>query len=79
MVEARRLPILKYISTLLNPILQYFGQMPSNDYCDMIIQAWAPAIPNIIALEAQSKKKSFTKQNDNVQSSQPASNILQPM
>ncbi|CAG8602564.1 11749_t:CDS:2, partial [Dentiscutata erythropus] len=27
----------------------------------------------------QSKKKSFTKQNDNVQSSQPASNILQPM
>src|SRR5437763_1310830 len=27
---------------------------------------------------AQSKKKSFTKQNDNVQSSQPASNILQP-
>ena len=29
--------------------------------------------------QAQSKKKSFTKQNDNVQSLQPASNILQPM
>jgi len=28
--------------------------------------------------QAQSKKKSFTKQTDNVQSSQPASNILQP-
>ena len=27
--------------------------------------------------QAQSKKKSFTKQNDNAQSSQPASNILQ--
>ncbi|CAG8856220.1 11458_t:CDS:1, partial [Gigaspora margarita] len=28
MAEARRLPILKYVSTLLNPILQYIGQMP---------------------------------------------------
>lgn len=27
------------------------GQMPPSDYCDMIIQAWAPAIPNMMALE----------------------------
>ncbi|CAG8455123.1 8475_t:CDS:1 [Cetraspora pellucida] len=51
MAKARRLPILKYISTLLNPIPQYMGQMPSSDYCDMIIQAWASAIPNMMALE----------------------------
>ncbi|CAG8854695.1 15886_t:CDS:1, partial [Gigaspora margarita] len=49
--EARRLPTLKYVSTLLNPISQYMGQMLSSDYCDMIIQAWAPAIPNMMALE----------------------------
>ncbi|CAG8724661.1 23459_t:CDS:2 [Cetraspora pellucida] len=51
MAEARCLPILKYVSTLLNPIPQYMGQMPPSDYCDMIIQTWAPAIPNMMALE----------------------------
>ncbi|CAG8484750.1 4258_t:CDS:2 [Ambispora gerdemannii] len=51
MAEARRLPTLKYVSTLLKPIPQYMGQMPLNDYCDMVIQAWAPAVPNMTALE----------------------------
>ncbi|RIB17144.1 hypothetical protein C2G38_2142745 [Gigaspora rosea] len=51
MAEARHLPTLKYVSTLLNPIPQYMGQMPPSDYCDMIIQAWEPAIPNMMALE----------------------------
>ena len=51
MAEARRLPTLKYVSTLLNPIPQYMGQMPPNDYCTMVIQAWAPAVPNMTALE----------------------------
>ncbi|CAG8777187.1 6676_t:CDS:2 [Cetraspora pellucida] len=51
MAEARCLPTLKYVSILLNPIPQYMGQMPSSDYCDMIIQAWASAIPNMMALE----------------------------
>src|SRR6185437_13263071 len=51
MAEGRRLPTLKYVSTLLNPIPQYIGQVPPNDYCDMIIQAWAPAVPNMTALE----------------------------
>ncbi|CAG8759201.1 10527_t:CDS:2 [Cetraspora pellucida] len=51
MAEARCLLILKYVSTLLNPILQYIGQMPPSDYCDMIIQAWTSAIPNMMALE----------------------------
>jgi hypothetical protein len=25
--------------------------MSPDDYCDMIIQAWAPAVPNMVALE----------------------------
>ncbi|CAG8505759.1 12444_t:CDS:2 [Cetraspora pellucida] len=49
--KARCLPTLKYVSTLLNPIPQYIGQRPPSDYCDMIIQAWASVIPNMIALE----------------------------
>ncbi|CAG8784365.1 20136_t:CDS:2, partial [Dentiscutata erythropus] len=40
--------------------------MPPNNYCDMIIQAWAPAIPNMTALEAQPKKKLLVKQNDSI-------------
>jgi hypothetical protein len=51
MATARRLPILKYVSTLTNPIPIYMGQMTPDDYCDMVIQAWAPAVPNMTALE----------------------------
>lgn len=51
MAEARRLPTLKYISSLLNPIPQYIGQTPPDEYFDTIIQAWAPAVPNMVALE----------------------------
>jgi hypothetical protein len=52
MAKARRLSTLKYISSLLlNPIPQYTGQMSPDNYCDMIIQAWAPAVPNMVALE----------------------------
>jgi len=51
MAEHRRLPTMKWITSMLNPISAYTGQMNPDDYFDMIIQAWAPAIPNMNALE----------------------------
>ena len=41
MAEARHRPVLKLVYQSFQPIPQYVGQMPSNEYIDMLEQAWS--------------------------------------
>ena len=50
MAEGRRRPVLKLIYQSFQPIPQYIGQMPPDDYINTLEQAWSIA-PQMTALE----------------------------
>src|SRR6185369_5823370 len=51
MAEGRRRPVLKLIYQSFQPIPQYIGQMPPDDYINTLEQAWSIAVPQMTALE----------------------------
>ncbi|CAH1767814.1 11101_t:CDS:1 [Entrophospora sp. SA101] len=51
MAEGRRRPVLKLIYQSFQPIPQYIGQMPPDDYVNTLEQAWSIAVPQMTALE----------------------------
>ncbi|CAB5376526.1 unnamed protein product [Rhizophagus irregularis] len=51
MADARRLPVLKIVTSALRGIPPYTGQEPPDKYIDTLIQSWAFAEGHMTALE----------------------------